>query len=322
MAATFDISRIFSEAYSTFCLNTLTQITVQGRVEPAIRSMFKPEKLRIPSAQSVRKWIFQSFLAGRGRQSDLLLIFGCQRSGTSMFAEAFRGDLNSKVFGERGLSNDGEIRLPALDVVQKRLQDNNAGLRVAKPLVESQQARQILDFFPEARAVWMFRHYVDVVRSAEKRFSAEAPYRNLRPIVNPSLPKDFAAENVSPETRALVRKHFSDSANPDSAQALYWYVRNIRYFEQALDRHDRVMLCSYENFVRAPVENMRRVYDFLGRPFPGAQIVAHISAPQRDQPIENLGLPAKLKDTCDALLDRLQQTECNQAAVADTEIRA
>ena len=257
----------------------------------------------------LRKWLYQT-LYGRTRSKTLLFVFGCQRSGTTVFTQLFQNDLASKVYGEKGLSReegderDRRFRLLPLDEIQRRTSAERASLLVSKPLVESQNARDILSSLPDARAIWMVRGFRDVAYSSQRRFSRETAMRNLRALVSAEAEPSFASERVTDEVREIVRRYFSEDMTGDDAQILFWFVRNRLYFDQALDRHDRVLLCVYEHLVANPESVMREVYRFLGKGYPGAVMTAGIHSKSVDRDI-NLDASPSLLAICEDLQTKL-----------------
>src|SRR5215208_4031686 len=108
-----------------------------------------------------RKRLYQTLLAD-GLPRSILFIVGCQRSGTSIMQIVFRHDMNTRIFGEFSelSSNDRKsgIRLNSLELVEKEFTKVKAPFIVTKPLVESQNIRQLLDYFHNSKAVWLFRN--------------------------------------------------------------------------------------------------------------------------------------------------------------------
>jgi hypothetical protein len=101
---------------------------------------------------------------------------------------------------------------------------------------------------------------------------------------------------------------------PESAAALFWYVRNSLYFEQGLDARGDVALASYDRFLADPDANMRALCEFLDFPFDPA-LSAHIErreAPER-RPLE---IDAAIRERCDDLTARLDAALDRQLAAA------
>lgn len=224
-----------------------------------------------------------------------------------MFTQLFTNDVTSKVYGERRLGGGRRLARLPLEDVRDLTDQEHASLLVAKPLVESQNAMRFVDFFEHCRAIWMFRHYADVAYSSQRRFSRETAMRNLRALVDEDAERTFATENASAHTQAVVRDFYADDMTGDDAQILYWYVRNILYYDQGLDTHERVRACRYEDVVSRPAEVMRSVYAFIDREFPGEKLTAGVHQRSVDRDIQ-LDATPELIGICDALHERLVQS--------------
>jgi hypothetical protein len=110
---------------------------------------------------------------------------------------------------------------------------------------------------------------------------------------------------MSAENRALVESFDYSTMTPESAAALFWYVRNSLYFERGLDRRDDVTLACYDRFLADPDRNMRALCAFLDFPF-DASLAGHIErreAPER-RPLE---IDPEIRRHCDDLAARLEQ---------------
>ena len=85
------------------------------------------------------------------RPQQLLFIIGCQRSGTTLMTRIFNRDFNTLVYPEHSsLSKQDKVdglRLNPLPQVEKRIKATRFPLVVLKPLVETQNSCQLLDFF-------------------------------------------------------------------------------------------------------------------------------------------------------------------------------
>lgn len=260
-----------------------------------------------------KKRIYQSIRANKAQQS-ILFIVGCQRSGTTMMLHIFEEDLDTQCFAERSqlTSNDTVrgIRLNSLDLIKREFSKIRAPLIVVKPLVESQNIPQLLDYFDNSRAVWMFRNPKDVALSNIKQFGISSGLNNLRPIINNET-NNWRSEKVSEHVRETISKYFFEDMNPYDAAVLFWFARNSLYFDLKLDEDSRVILCRYEDFVVEPEKYMRAIYQQVGQAYPTAGItsIVHSHARKKGQDIE---LAPEVEQICQELQNRLEAVYRNQ----------
>jgi len=248
----------------------------------------------------------------------VLLVLGCQRSGTTLMTRVLGRDPDAKVHPEHGPLTLGDrpryLRLPEPGRLAERVAASRFPVVVLKPLVESQNAATLLAALPGARAVWMFRHWADVARSNLARFGRDNGLRNLRGVVEGGA-DDWRAEGVAPDVRRVVAEHLAGGVAPLDAAALFWWVRNLHFFAQGLAERPDVATCRYEELVAEPERCLRAVYALLGRPFPGPAILTGVTS-------ASVGLGAGLAFSpevaarCDALLERLQGVHEKAAACA------
>ena len=237
----------------------------------------------------------------------LLLVLGCQRSGTTLMLDLLERDPDAKIYPEHSAISARDphgLRLAPIPVVAARLGRSRYPLVVLKPLVESQQAPALLEGLPRARGLWMFRHYADVARSNLERFGERNGIRNLRSVAHAA--DDWRGEGVSDEVAGVVRERFSESMNPWDAAALFWWARNALFFEQALDARPDVRTCRYEELVADPLRVLRCVYAFTGCDFPRFASLPGVSSTSVGRGRE-VPLSADVAALCDALLGRLEK---------------
>lgn len=265
--------------------------------------------------RKVSRWLFGVFkpirrrLARRNEAAEktVLLILGCQRSGTTLVQNIFQRDLRSKVYGEfsKLSSEDREfhIRLNPLDSVRKTIDADRADLIVLKPLVESQNAVKLLDALENAKVLWMYRDYRGTAISNINTFGRDAGINDLASIIE-NRDGDWRAEGLGTELREIVSAHFSPDMDPHDAAALFWFVRNSWFFELGLESNARVMICSYEDLVAAPAARVKKLYDFIGHNFPGEHILPpiHRGSAGRGSGLE---LSEDIERLCKDLLKRL-----------------
>jgi hypothetical protein len=90
--------------------------------------------------------------------------------------------------------------------------------------------------------------------------------------------------------------------SPESAAALFWYVRNALFFEQGLDGRDDVMLASYDAFLADPERHMRALAAFLDFPY-RPELVEHMAP--RSAPAPPLEIDPAIRRRTDELQERL-----------------
>ncbi len=203
----------------------------------------------------------------------VLLIVGCQRSGTTMLGYVFAKDPRTAVLQEKSCLTDDNLRLLPADQINRILERFRAPLVVVKPIVESQRTPNLLAEIPHSRAVWMFRNYQDVVSSNLKRFHSQI--EGLRSVVTGS-PKSWRNERVSEQTMSILKRFYREDMPRADAAALGWYSRNVLFFEQDLDEREDVFLCKYDRLVRSPETVMKSIYEFWGVPYPSRSITRAI----------------------------------------------
>jgi len=248
----------------------------------------------------------------------ILVVLGCQRSGTSMMLRAIDQDWDAKVFGEFSSINlpagpghhEGDprqqfsIRMRPLAQVDAELARLRYRIVALKPLVESQRAAEILESIDGARLVWMYRDYRDVSRSIVGTFGKDIHRRNLEPIIR-SEPGNWRSESVAEDVRAVVANHYSPDMDPLDGAALFWYARNRLFLDQALAGNERVLLLSYEDLVAEPVAMLARVYGFAGLGTPVSRVAKGIHARAVGAGRQSTPSP-EISELCEGLTHRLE----------------
>ena len=254
------------------------------------------------------KHAYQQVRFSQNVQQTVLFILGSQRSGTSLMRRILERDWSIKVYGEHGelstIDRDHRSRLKSLASVKEALDEDRAPLVVLKPLLESQDSLKLLNYFPESKALWMYRNHKDVALSHVRFFGPSRAINDLQALAQNKI-HEWRSENIPGSVRETVLEHFSKDMDPFAAAALFWYVRNSLFFALRLEEDSRVMLIKYEDFVTAPDGCLRRIYGFVGRGYPGRKTVREVHARAIGKGSE-VRLSPSVEDLCCNLLDRIE----------------
>jgi hypothetical protein len=235
-----------------------------------------------------------------------LLIFGCQRSGTTMLQQSLLDRSRQViVLGE----SDPKLVQPAdVDRVRWKSPAEVAAalaklpfeLVVAKPLVESHHVAELLDSLPNSRAIWMFRNYLPVASSNLAKFGTANGHSDLVKLLS-GQPGDWRA-HCRDEVRDQIQSIVSKGASDLDAAALFWWARNQLYFDQKLWQDPRVRLLRYESVVHNPARCLAELGDFLDISISAGPAERAV----RQSAKEQAQLQPAVEELCAELLDRFR----------------
>ncbi|MEL7187118.1 MAG: sulfotransferase [Pseudomonadota bacterium] len=241
-------------------------------------------------------------LAVRDVRSTPVFILGEMRSGTNMLTDCLDRCWRTATYNE---SDDDAFVGYALrddETVMQLVQKSRANFVVFKSLADLARARELLRLFPDAKVVWIFRNYQDVVNSAMRKWTEHNKY--LSYILNDPERAGWRAKNLPKSLIEKIRLHYERGISDTSARALIWYVRNSMFFEQSLDSAPNVCLVRYEDLAQSPDQEFDRIFQFLNLPLSRAYY-SRVSTRsiRRDKSPEVDGEIARL---CEDLLDRMK----------------
>ena len=189
-----------------------------------------------------------------GTPDVVIWIFGCQRSGTTFLENIFRHDFNSVVFGEFSeLSiKEGRTVLSENDNIFKIVHNKNAKYAVIRPLFESDNAKELLNIFPNSVGVWMFRDFYSVVDSMKRKWNND--FFHISKKVESDDQNNWRFQN-----KYLKQLQEINSENVDEFYCQYWYDRNLLPFKQNLHKDVRVLFIEYNELVTRPEEYIQTI---------------------------------------------------------------
>jgi hypothetical protein len=258
-------------------------------------------------ALALAKRSARSIVRARPNERRVVLIFGCQRSGTTMLQQTFL-DRSWRVLileeHDRRLvgPGPGETTWQEYSTVLGRIHRLPFEVVAAKPLAESASATALMDAAGAVKAVWMLRHYPEVARSNVSRFGMDNPYRDLQPIHSRDA-LDWRYRGTTEETWETVTALLNRRLTPFDAAALFWWTRNQLYFDQRLWEDDRIRILRYERACNQPDEVIRSISGHIGLALPLGSIAARVRA---QPPPETKGLDPDVERLCRKLWDSFE----------------
>lgn len=244
------------------------------------------------------------------RESRPAFLVGCGRSGTTMLVRQLARSWQVELYNEDHPAAFDNFRLRELQVIEELIERSNAPLVLFKPILSTTQSRALLERFPEARIVFAFRHFGDVVSSSLKKFGRENRIGHVRRWME----DDFAEFAVAPppeQTKTLIRSLWQPFLTPESGAALYWLFYNQLYYDLDLDKDSRVLLVRYESMVAEPRKQFAALAHFLGLHFEERFAEGVFSSSVRQQTpatIDN-----RISAVCRNLYERLSAHSLNPA---------
>lgn len=161
------------------------------------------------------------------------------------------------------------FRLRPAPVIRDIVVGSKHAFVLFKPLCDSHMAPELLDALETpspGRAIWAYRGFQGRVRSSVAKFG-DSNLRVLRRISEGTAEGLWQAGGLSDDSLELIRSFDYARMTPESASALFWFVRNRLYFDLGLDGRADVTLASYEAMVSQPEHTMRLLCAFLDLPY-------------------------------------------------------
>ena len=215
----------------------------------------------------------------RDRRS-VVLIVGCQRSGTTMLQQTFL-DRSWRVLileeHDRRLVGNapGEAKWQDYSTVFRRIHRLPFEVVAVKPLVESDRVAELMAAAGRVRGIWMLRHYSEVAQSNLSHFGRENPYRDLQPF-RTGDPLDWRCRGATQGTRETVTELLDSGLEPLDAAALFWWTRNQLYLDQRLWEEERIRILRYDRACTGSDEVIRSLSDWVGIALPRHAIAAKV----------------------------------------------
>jgi hypothetical protein len=239
-------------------------------------------------------------------ESRPAFLIGCGRSGTSMLVHQLNKSFWVELYNEDNPDAFEKWRLRDLSIIDDLIERSYAAVILFKPILNTHQTHLLMARYPDAKFIFTFRHFNDVVNSSLKRFGRMNRIGHVNSWVSDDF-NEFKAAPPPDRIKYLVRELWKPGLKPEDGGAMYWLFYNQLYYDLELDQSDRVMLIRYESVVAEPVRYFQALSNFLGLAYDSdlaegvfASSVRRESAPQIDP---------EIRRTCDALWERLSADE-------------
>ena len=242
-----------------------------------------------------------------GGEKTPVFVLGCHRSGTTMVLDivARSPKVHSYHEGDGVVLEKNYFRLISDDTVRKAIARTPEPIMLFKPLNDSQHADRLLQIHPRAKAIWLYRHYEDVVSSALKKWN-DLHRTMIREVSsghfsNPG--REAIGDRVSLENLRIIREFAQRNLSPEDGAALLWYLRNSIYFDLGLQKNPNVLLCKYEDLVLKPTAAFNRLFSFLGLDFSPIYVEEVHSGSVKKKDVK--GINSDIAHLCENMMARL-----------------
>lgn len=236
----------------------ISRVRGMGRIRRAVNDLRTTET-------ELRRRLWQRWHSSEGKSRPVFLI-GCGRSGTSMIVRHLSRPWRTELYNEDNPAAFERWRLRDLSIVEELIARSQAQLVLFKPILDTYQTQVLLSRFPNAKFIFVFRHYDDVINSSLKRFGHQNRIRHVNNWINDDF-GEFRKVPPPEKTKALIRSLWKPSLNQEAGGALYWLFQNRLFYDLELDQNERVKLVRYESVVSNPDEEFKSLCRFLNLEF-------------------------------------------------------
>ncbi|HEC27200.1 MAG TPA: hypothetical protein ENI67_07315 [Gammaproteobacteria bacterium] len=214
----------------------------------------------IQLTKGVAKKCVQRILYRKGASVPVFLT-GCGRSGTNFIVGRLNKTWEIRLYNETDQDAFHDWRLKELDIIDGLIKNSYAPIILFKPINDTYRMIRLLERFDNAKIIFQFRHYNDVVNSITR-----GPFGQRKALVKHWIESDFDEFKLYlPTLDAMntIRELFNDGLNDDSGSALYWLLQNRFLFDQGLQHNPNVILVQYECLVQDSEEVLGKLFKFI-----------------------------------------------------------
>jgi hypothetical protein len=234
-------------------------------------------------------------------------VVGLQRSGTNMVTRGLDRAPEFEVHSENDRAAFDRFLLRSDETIARIIARSRHRFVLFKPLCDSHRIDHLLDRVrtrKPGRAIWVYRDVDGRVLSALSKFGRN----NLLVLADIAAGRGagmWQAQRLSPAILEEISGFDYRTMTPETAAALFWWVRNSLYFDLGFDRRSDVMLASYDDLLTDPRAGMGSICTFLGLEF-RPELVGHIAP--RSGKRTALDIDPRVRRLCDQLQEQMNAT--------------
>lgn len=192
-----------------------------------------------------------------------VFIVGNQRSGTTMLVSKLNRHFWIDVFHESSIAMR-DWHLKPFSELGLIIKSSKAKICIFKPLEDSHRVNELLEYFKDSRALFIFRHYSDVVNSSIKLGWGTHLKQYINNIHDNIEFKYSGPLNLTPQNIQTINDLYYENKSAENCAALVWYLRNTIYFDHNLHVNPKVLLIQFERIVSNPQKEFKDVIHFIG----------------------------------------------------------
>lgn len=207
-------------------------------------------------------------LVSPNKDTKIIFIFGCQRSGTTIIQKIislnplikYHGEGDEPYFFDE--NSDDAFRLKKEDEIKQYIHNECHEYIALKPLYESHRALELMSSHKGSKGLWIFRDYNEVINSHLGYYNINA-IDYIRPVFK-SAQSNWKNEYISDNVKTLLHELSVDELSDADAYALFWLLRNSIYLDIHSKHNDNILLINYTNLLEMPEQQTTMIFDFLG----------------------------------------------------------
>lgn len=196
--------------------------------------------------------------------------------------------------------DENYLRLVPISQMHQLLSRERNEVVLLKPLYDSQRGIELLEAFERSKAIWIFRHWREVV-SSHLRYYQHDGQQYVQALFD-TEESSWMNESVPAKFRQMLESFPREKLDPPSSYALFWAARNSLLLEGEL--RTLALIVEYKSLVERPIEQLEKIASFVDIPLSanfGRQ--AHTKSAKG---ASSVVVCPEIEEVCDTLYMQLQ----------------